>query len=92
MSPELIKPTLGRASESCWKEHALKLGVHVAGSHHHVECADVAHGISGTIIGGEMGYFEPWWKRSAFDAGSKELELLIRVFSTDSFPLGSFCH
>ena len=92
MSPKLIKPTLGRASESCWEEHAPKLGVHIAGSHHHVKCTDVAHGISGTFIGEEMGYFEPWWERSACDTGSKGLELLVRVFNADSSPLGSFCH
>ena len=39
-----------------------------------------------------MGYFEPWWKWSACDTRSKGLELLIGVFSTDSTPLGSFCH
>ena len=48
MSPKLIKPTLGRASESCWEEHTPKLEVNIAGSHHYVECTDVAHMISGT--------------------------------------------
>ena len=87
-----MKPTLGRASESRWEEHAPKLGVHIAGSHHYVECADVAHRISGTIISGEMGYFEPWWKWSVHYARGDGLDLLIRILSMDSSSLSLLCH
>ena len=86
MSPKFMKPTLGRANKSGWEEHTSKLGVHVAGPHHDVEGAEMARGISSAIIGGEMGYLEPWWKGSACDTRCEGLELLIRVFSTDPPP------
>ena len=91
MSPKLIEPTLGRASESCWKEHTPKLGVHVAGSHHDVEGTEMARGISSAIIGGEMGYFEPWWKWSVCNGGSKGLKFLVGFLSTDPSSLGVLC-
>ena len=50
MSPEFVEPTLGKAGQSGWKQHASELGVKVGSPHYHVENAEMAPRVGSAIV------------------------------------------